>query len=222
MPFCPNFDVGKRFDYCTFAALILNQKTFYTDMSTNDSNDHIEEMEGEELNSTSHNKDQQDGNPNPDSEENFTDSELENLQDALEEQKDKYVRLFAEFDNYRRRTSKEMIEIRQTAAKDLIVSLLDVLDDMDRAEEQMSRTEIDPVLIEGTLLIFNKLRRLLEAKGVKALETLHTEFDVEKDEAISEIPVEDKKLKGKVVAEVQKGYLLNDKLIRYAKVVVGK
>ena len=191
-------------------------------MSKNDINDRLEEMEEEELNSTSDMKDIYDENTETTSEDNSDDSELEKVQDALDEQKDKYVRLFAEFDNYRRRSSKEMMDIRQTAAKDLIVSLLDVLDDMDRAEEQMNKTESDPILVEGTLLIFNKLRRILEAKGVKALETLHTEFDVEKDEAISEMPVEDKKLRGKVVAEVQKGYLLNDKLIRYAKVVVGK
>lgn len=191
-------------------------------MSKNDINEPIEEMEEEELNSTSGMEDKQDDNFETISKDNSDVSELEKVQDALDEQKDKYVRLFAEFDNYKRRTSKEMIDVRQTAAKDLIVSLLDVLDDMDRAEEQMNKTESDPVLVEGTLLIFNKFRRLLEAKGVKALETLHTEFDVEKDEAISEVPVEDKKLKGKVVAEVQKGYLLNDKLIRYAKVVVGK
>ncbi len=188
-------------------------------MSKNHSNDRSEENEAEELNPSQGNE----GNSN--SEEttsNDNSSELENMKNTLEEQKDKYIRLFAEFDNYKRRTSKEMIEIRLTAAKDLIGSLLDVLDDMDRAEEQMSKSESDPQLVEGTLLIFNKMRRILEAKGLKAFETLHTEFDVEKDEAISEMPVEDKKLIGKVVAEVQKGYLLNDKLIRYAKVVVGK
>lgn len=197
-------------------------KIFNKAMSKNDINDRIEEMEDEELNPTPNNRDKEDNNSEETLEDISTDSELEKLQDALDEQKEKYVRQFAEFDNYKRRTSKEMMDIRQTAAKDLIVSLLDVLDDMDRAEEQMNKAESDPVVVEGTLLIFNKLRRLLEAKGVKAFETLHTEFDVEKDEAISEIPVEDKKLKGKVVAEVQKGYLLNDKLIRYAKVVVGK
>ena len=192
-------------------------------MPKNEINDRLEEdeMDGA-MDPASETNDYNEENTGSFSEENPDTSELDKIQDALDEQKDKYVRLFAEFDNYKRRTSKEMMEVRQTAAKDLIVSLLDVLDDMDRAEEQMSKTESDPVLVEGTLLIFNKLRRILEAKGVKALETLHTEFDVEKDEAISEVPVEDKKLKGKVVAEVQKGYLLNDKLIRYAKVVVGK
>lgn len=190
-------------------------------MSKKDINDRMEEIE-EELNSTSAMEEKTEGESETTQEGDSDVSELEKALEALDEQKDKYVRLFAEFDNYKRRTSKEMMDIRQTAAKDLIISLLDVLDDMDRAEEQINKVESDPALAEGTLLIFNKLRRILEAKGLKALETLHTEFDVEKDEAISEVPVEDKKLKGKVVAEVQKGYLLNDKLIRYAKVVVGK
>jgi len=148
--------------------------------------------------------------------------EIAKLQSALEEQKDKYVRLFAEFDNYRRRTSKESIELRQTAGVEVIVSMLDVLDDMDRAEKQMEETETDQLLKEGILLVFNKFRKILQARGLKAIETLHSDFDVEKDEAISEIEVSDEKLKGKVVAEVQKGFLLNDKLIRFAKVVVGK
>lgn len=187
-------------------------------MSKNHTNDRLEENEDDELNLNPGNEENiEDGEK--DSEDNSV--ELDNVKSSLEEQKDKYIRLFAEFDNYKRRTSKEMIEIRLTAAKDVIGSLLDVLDDMDRAEEQMSKSE-DPKLTEGTLLIFNKMRRILESKGLKAFETLHTDFDVEKDEAISEMPVEDKKLRGKVVAEVQKGYLLNDKLIRYAKVVVGK
>ncbi|MEO6819024.1 MAG: nucleotide exchange factor GrpE [Ginsengibacter sp.] len=143
------------------------------------------------------------------------------LETALQEQKDKYIRLFAEFDNYRRRTSKENIELAQTAGKDVIISLLEVLDDMDRAEEQVEKSE-DKHTKEGVLLVFNKLRKKLENRGLKAIETLHTNFDVEKDEAISEMEVSDNKLKGKVVAEVEKGYLLNDKLIRHAKVVVGK
>jgi molecular chaperone GrpE len=147
--------------------------------------------------------------------------EIAKLQAEIQEQKDKYVRLFAEFDNYRRRTSKENIELRQTAGAEVIVSLLDVLDDMDRAEKQMQETSSDEQLKEGISLVFNKFRKILQSKGLKPIETLHSDFDVEKDEAISEIDVEDK-LKGKVVAEVQKGYLLNDKLIRFAKVVVGK
>jgi molecular chaperone GrpE len=144
------------------------------------------------------------------------------LEKELYEQKDKYIRLFAEFDNYKRRTSKEAIELRQTAGKEIIVSLLDVIDDMDRAEKQLQESEADKTLKEGILLVFDKFRKTLQSRGLKAINTYHTDFDVEKDEAVSEIEVPDKKLKGKVVAELQKGYLLNDKLIRFAKVVVGK
>ena len=148
--------------------------------------------------------------------------EVKKLREELEEQKDKYIRLFAEFDNYKRRTSREAIETRQTAGKEIIISLLDVLDDMDRAEKQMAESDEEKTLKEGILLVFDKFRKILQSKGLRALNTLHTEFDVEKDEAVSEIEVDDKKLKGKVVAELQKGYYLNDKLIRFAKVVVGK
>lgn len=148
--------------------------------------------------------------------------EEDNLAELLEEQKDKYLRLVAEFDNYKKRTSRENLEIRQTASKDLMISLLDVLDDIDRAEEANAKSEEDHRYPEGIQLIFNKLRKSLQQKGLKAIETLGTEFDVEKDEAISEIPVTNEEDKGKVVAEVQKGYMLNDRIIRFAKVVVGK
>ena len=144
------------------------------------------------------------------------------LKAELEEQKDKYVRLFAEFDNYKRRSSKERIEFIQTAGREVIASLLEVLDDCDRAEKQMLETNDSEQIKEGVQLVFNKLRKTLQSRGLKAMESLHTDFDVEKHEAITEIPVTDKKLKGKVVDEIQKGYYLNDKLIRFAKVVVGK
>ncbi|HSN08435.1 MAG TPA: nucleotide exchange factor GrpE [Hanamia sp.] len=149
-------------------------------------------------------------------------SDIEKLKAELAEQKDKYIRLFAEFDNYKRRTSKEAIELRQTAGKEVIISMLDTLDDMDRAEQQLQESDMEKSIKEGVLLVFDKFRKTLQAKGLKPLNTLHSEFDVEKDEAVSEIDVHDKKLKGKVVAELQKGYYLNDKLIRFAKVVVGK
>jgi molecular chaperone GrpE len=148
--------------------------------------------------------------------------ETEKLQQELADQKEKYIRLFAEFDNYKRRTAKEAMEVRQTAGKEVIVSMLEVLDDMDRAEQQLKESDINDALKEGVLLVFDKFRKNLQSKGLKPINTLHTDFDVEKDEAVSEIHVDDKKLKGKVVAELQKGYYLNDKLIRFAKVVVGK
>ena len=147
--------------------------------------------------------------------------ETEKLKSEVDEQKDKYLRLFAEFDNYKRRTAKERIELIQTAGKDVIVSLLDVLDDCDRAEKQMQSTDDVAPIKEGVQLVFNKLRTTLQQRGVKAMETINHEFDVEKHEAITEVPgTEDQK--GKVIDEVIKGYYLNDKLIRFAKVVVGK
>jgi len=150
------------------------------------------------------------------------DETKQKLRDELEEQKDKYVRLFAEFDNFKRRTSKERLELIQTAGREVIVSLLQVLDDCDRAEMQMQQTDDVKQIKEGVQLVFNKLRKTLQTQGLKAMDSLHTDFDVEKHEAITEIPVDDKKLKGKVVDEIEKGYYLNDKLIRFAKVVVGK
>lgn len=149
-------------------------------------------------------------------------SELERLTAQLDEQKDKYIRLFAEFDNFRRRTAKEKMELVQTAGKDVIISLLDVLDDCDRAEIQMNNTDDVAQLKSGIQLIFNKLRSTLQSRGLKVMESLNKEFDVENHEAITEIPAPAKNQVGKVLDEVQKGYYLNDKIIRFAKVVVGK
>ena len=145
----------------------------------------------------------------------------EKLQAELEEQKDKYLRLFAEFDNYKRRTAKERIELFQTAGKDVIVSLLEVMDDCDRAEKQMQKSDDTASIKEGIGLVFGKLRTTLSNKGLKAMQSINTEFDVEKHEAITEVPAADD-MKGKVVDEVEKGYYLNEKIIRFAKVVVGK
>jgi molecular chaperone GrpE len=147
---------------------------------------------------------------------------LEKLQAELDEQKDKYIRLFAEFDNYKRRSAKERIELIQTAGKEVITSLLDVLDDSERAEKQLQTSTDLEQIRKGIELVFSKLRSTLQAKGLKAMESINTDFDVEKHEAITEIPAPSEKLKDKVVDEVQKGYYLNDKIIRFAKVVVGK
>lgn len=150
------------------------------------------------------------------------DSELDKLKEELQEQKDKYLRLFAEFDNYKRRTAKERIELTQTAGKEVITSMLDVLDDCDRAEKQIQSTTDLKQIKEGVQLVFGKLRTTLQNKGLKAMESIGTDFDVELHEAITEIPSPTEKQKGKVVDEVTKGYYLNSKLIRFAKVVVGK
>ncbi len=150
------------------------------------------------------------------------DNLAEKIQAELEEQKDKYIRLFAEFDNYKRRSAKERIELIQTAGKEVITSLLDVLDDSERAEKQLQTSNDLEQIKKGIELVFGKLRSTLQAKGLKAMESINTDFDVEKHEAITEIPAPTEKLKDKVVDEVQKGYYLNDKIIRFAKVVVGK
>jgi len=149
-------------------------------------------------------------------------SELEQIKLDLADQKDKYLRLMAEFENFRRRTAKERLDLIQTAGKDVIVSMLDVLDDCDRAEKQLNSADDISVQKEGIQLVFNKVRSTLQSKGVTAMESLHKDFNVELHEAITEVPVKDNKQKGKVVDEITKGYFLNDKIIRFAKVVVGK
>jgi molecular chaperone GrpE len=149
-------------------------------------------------------------------------SELEQAQADLAEQKDKFLRLMAEFDNYKRRTAKERMDLIQTAGKDVIVSLLDVLDDCDRAEKQLATSDDIALQKEGIQLVFNKIRSTMQAKGLKAMESIGTPFDAELHEAITEVPVPNDKQKGKVIDEVTKGYLLNEKIIRFAKVVVGK
>jgi molecular chaperone GrpE len=151
-----------------------------------------------------------------------TEDELEGLRTEIQEQKDKYLRLFAEFDNFKRRNAKERIELIQTAGKEVIVSLLDVLDDCDRAEKQLQQSRNIDEVREGVQLVFNKLRSVLQSRGLRPMESIHTEFDVEKHEAISEIPAPSPDLKGKVLDEVIRGYYLNDKIIRFAKVIVGK
>ncbi len=143
------------------------------------------------------------------------------LQDDLAAQKDKYLRLVAEFDNYKRRNAKERMELIQTAGREVIASMLDVLDDTDRAEKQFENTQDIEQVKDGVQLIFNKFRSILQSKGLKAMDTIHSDFDTELHEAITEIPAPAEDLKGKVLDEVTKGYYLNDKIIRHAKVVVG-
>ena len=148
-------------------------------------------------------------------------SEIDQLKAELEASKDKYLRLVAEFDNFRRRSARERLETIQTAGREVINDLLDVLDDSDRAQNQLDSSEDTPVK-EGVSLIFNKLRNVLQAKGLKPMNAAGTDFDPDLHEAITEIPAPQEALKGKVVDEVVKGYYLNDKIIRHAKVVVGK
>lgn len=149
-------------------------------------------------------------------------SEPEKLRMELDETKDKYLRLVAEFDNFRKRNAKERMELIMTAGKDVIQSMLEVLDDSERAQKQMETTEDVAAIKEGVMLVFNKLRSTLQSKGLKKMESVNTEFNADLHEAITEIPAPNDKMVGKIIDEVEPGYYLNDKLIRYAKVVVGK
>lgn len=149
-------------------------------------------------------------------------SELEKVRAELEESKDKYLRKVAEFENFKRRNAKERLELIQTAGKDVITDMLDVLDDCDRAQKQLQSAEGNDAVKEGVMLVFNKLRNTLLAKGVKPMETVNQEFNPDLHEAITEIPAPSEEMKGKIIDEVVKGYYLNDKIIRHAKVVVGK
>lgn len=149
-------------------------------------------------------------------------NQLKKLQSEVEELKDKYLRQAAEFDNFRRRTAKEKIELISTAGKDVIGSLLEVLDDSERAEKQLKNAQDLEALKEGFRLVFTKLRTTLQARGLKPMESIGTEFNPDIHEAITEIPSPSPEMVGKVIDEVEKGYYLNDKIIRFAKVVVGK
>ena len=149
-------------------------------------------------------------------------SELDKLKAEVVELNDRYIRKLAEFENLRKRSAKERIELVQTAGREVITDLLDVLDDCDRAQKQMEKTDDLLQIKEGVMLVFNKLRNNLQSRGVKAMDTLHTEYNADLHEAITEITASNDELKGKIMDEVMKGYYLNDKIIRFAKVVVGK
>ncbi|MBP6000944.1 MAG: nucleotide exchange factor GrpE [Flavobacterium sp.] len=145
----------------------------------------------------------------------------EQLQDELSNEKDKFLRLFAEFENYKRRTAKERIDLFKTANQEVLQAMLPVLDDFDRAWAQISKSE-DEALVTGVQLIHDKLRTTLVSKGleevaVKAGDVFNADFA----EAITQIPAPNDKLKGKIVDVIEKGYKLGDKIIRFPKVVIG-
>lgn len=148
--------------------------------------------------------------------------ELEEKTQELAELKDKYLRLFAEFDNFKKRTVKEKLELMSTASQDIMAHLLPVLDDFDRAKQSADDENTQEVFSEGVSLVYEKLYSLLKSKGLDAMVTTGEVFDPELHDAITEIPAPTEDMKGKIVDTIEKGYKLKDKIIRHAKVVVGK
>jgi molecular chaperone GrpE len=144
---------------------------------------------------------------------------IKKIQDELAEAKDKYIRLYAEFDNFRRRSSKEKLEMIQSANEQLLKALLPVLDDFERGEKAFK--EKNDKEAEGFFLIQNKFKKVLDQYDIKPMDAQGKDFNPDLHEAITQVPAPQEKLKGKVIDVVEKGYLLNDKVIRFAKVVVG-
>ena len=146
----------------------------------------------------------------------------EQLQEQLAQEKDKFLRLFAEFENYKKRTTKERIELFKTAGQEVLQAMLPVLDDFDRAWSQISKSE-DEALVKGVELIHEKLKSTLTSKGLEQVEIKAGDaFDADFAEAITQIPAPSDDLKGKIVDVIEKGYKLGDKIIRFPKVVVGQ
>ena len=145
-----------------------------------------------------------------------------NLEDQLKEEQDKFLRLFAEFENYKRRTAKERIELFSTASEEVMVSLLPILDDFDRASAEIEKDN-DNEIFKGVLLIKNKLFDSLKSKGLALIEVNKgDEFNADDHEAVTQIPAPSKKMEGKIIDVIEKGYMLGEKVIRYPKVVIGK
>lgn len=140
----------------------------------------------------------------------------------LAEMADKYIRLSAEFDNYRKRTLREKIELTKSAGEEILMNIIPVVDDFERALKQVQAAQDCKAVKEGIDLIYNKFLLFLKQHGVKEIDAMNKDFDVDLHEAITKIPVSDESIKGKVVDVVEKGYYLNDKVMRFSKVVVGE
>ncbi len=210
---------GNKFDFSRRLIdgkiLIMEEKTQQEEElkdKVEDSNQEVNDTQAEEENTSS---DQQ-------SEEQEELSDLEKKEIELKELNDKYLRLYSEFDNFRRRTQKEKLDLYKTAGEDIFKSLLPVMDDFERAQKSMEDSKDFDSLKTGVDLIYNKFLGIFKSNGVAPMDATGKEFDSEIHEAVTQIPAPNKKMKGKVIDVVEKGYVLNEKVIRYAKVVVGK
>lgn len=148
--------------------------------------------------------------------------QVEKLTNELTELNDKYLRIVAEFDNFRKRTSKERMDLFKTAGKDILVSIIPVMDDFERAEKALAKATDVQTVKDGLAIVAGKLKSILVQQGLKEMKTIGETFDTDLHEAITNIPAPTPDMKGKVIDEVEKGYLLNDKVIRFAKVIIGE
>lgn len=149
-------------------------------------------------------------------------SKIRELEQELQEQKEKYLRLSADFDNYRKRTMKEKIELSKQAGEEIFARILPVLDNLERAMKAVEEAKDLEAVKEGMHLIYNMFNEYIGQQGIKEIEAMHQEFDTDVHDAVTKIPAPDKKLKGKIVDVIERGYFLNDKVLRYAKVVIGE
>jgi len=194
----------------------------------------IPEKDEKEINSKEQSSEQEDNSADIENEESKNEAEAKKDSDSnqdnsakitaeLSEMKDKYLRLYAEFDNYRKRTLREREDMIKTAAQDTIKSIIPTLDDFERAiKASKAEAENNSTIFEGVVLIQEKLLRTLEQQGLKAMESDGQPFNPDMHEALTKVPVPNEELKGKVIETIEKGYYLKDKIIRYAKVVVGQ
>jgi len=150
------------------------------------------------------------------------DAKIEELEGQLHEIQDKHLRLQAEFDNFRRRTLKEKADLIKSGGETVLVNILPVVDDFERALDSLKEVADEDAGKQGTLLIYNKFKEFLKQNNIKEIDAMNQEFDVDLHEAITKIPAPSDELKGKVVDVVQKGYCLNEKVIRFSKVVIGE
>lgn len=197
--------------------------------STDESTSQTEEDTGKEKNIESEESadDQENDEEKAESSEEETEeeeelTEVEELQQEVKKLKDKYLRLYAEFENYKKRMMREKSNIRKLASKDTITQLLPVLDDFKRAKAVAEDESTDEVFTEGVELVYDKFKKVLQDCGLKEMESEGVEFDSELHEAFAELPVDEEEKKGKVIDTIETGYYLKDTIIRHAKVVVGK
>ena len=205
----------------------IDEQTECQDNMT-DMNENVEEQAAEQATEATDTADADDNSDNSEKSEAYGEensnekSPLEEAQQQIDELKDKYLRSVAEFDNYRKRTLKEKAELILNGSEKAIAAVLPILDDMERAIANGEKTEDLNVLREGMSLIYTKFQKVLESIGVKEIETADADFDTDVHEAIAMVPGMGDDKKGKVLDCVQKGYKLNDKVIRHAKVAVGQ